>query len=270
MGAVATAVAAGLIGSLGAAQAEAKSVVYPSVEFNGSNVFSVFVYGQPDGGVTVNVNKKDAFASYTTKGKISGKQIKADLKSFGKVKLKFKPKGKPETVKPPKGCKGASSKFQEGTWEGKFTFKGEGGYTKVSAKSGKGSVSTRPAVPPKCDDPPDNPNNPKPCVFVFAESKVAGGSVMFNGSKAEGKSAQFFAYYDGSQNGVELSKSASADGGTLTVNADAGTGTVAPGSPFTGSGTFADNQLSGNLEVEMPGLKAKLAGEGSVSEGTCY
>lgn len=270
--AVAAVVVVGLVGSINVAGAQAKSTVSPFAAFKGTNGYSVNVYKEYSGdGVIVSVARgEDAYATYTGKGKADGKAIKATLKGFAKINLKFEPKGKAKTVKPPKGCKGASTKYQKGTWVGKFTFEGEGGYTKVSAKSGKGGVNTLPAKPLDCgDNDPTNPGNPKPCVNVSANVSVPGGSLTFYGSKIDGKEALFSAFYNGEKDGIKLSKSASSSGGTLTANGETGTGTAAPGAPFSGTGTFADGQLTGSLKVELPGLDAKITGEGYASEGTC-
>ena len=250
-----------------AGQADAKDLTFPSVELKKSKGFSGFVSSSEKGDeITLGVNGKSGNAYYTVKGKASAQKIRATFKGFGKINLKFVPKGKPETNPPPDGCKGPKSELQDGTWVGKLSFKGEGGYVSFSGSKFNGSVFTRPDKPIKCDTPDIPTPTPKPCVFANANI----GDLNVSGSAIEGKKPSWNVFSNEEKNGVEISKNISVDGGTLTVNSEAQTGKVAPPSPFSGSGDIAEGMLTGNLEVDVLGTKFNLAGDGwSVSEGTC-
>lgn len=266
------AVIACAISLFAATEASAKAKQFSvSLQPKASKGYDVFIsgsYSQP-GEVVLYASGKEGSAIYETKGKFSDNSIKATFKGLGKVKAKFKPKGKPETSGPPKGCTGPDSVSQEGTWTGKISFKGENGYTKVSTKKAPGSVTeTIGNKPFDCGGGGGGGGTPQPkdCVHLSLTSHSFG----FGASKIEGKSPTFNVNTQETKDGMTISRFASAEGGTFTADTTAQTATLAPPSPFSGSGTFANDTLSGNLSVTLPGKTVSLSGEGFLSDSQCY
>ena len=130
---------------------------------------------------------------------------------------------------------------------------------------------TRPDKDLDCDiDPPPPPGNEKPCASANGNLTVPEGELNVGGTQIEGKPAEFFANLNSETNGVSISKFINAKGGSLTVNNENQTAKIAPPAPFSGSGDIAENTLTGDLKVELPGASISLAGKDwFVSQGTC-
>lgn len=258
------------ISLLTAAGASAKSESNASLQVKGSKGYSIFVFGSSSSGdVSLSASGKNgSSASYTAKGKTTSKSIRVKFKGLGKVNVRFNPKGKAETIKPPKGCTGPSTVSQAGKWIGTIRFKGENGYTRVSKKAAKGSVSKKKGKGElECKDPGGGNSKPKQCLSL--STSIRGGS--FFAQKIKGKGPTFSAFTSDQKNGVRISRSAFVEGGKLSGDADAQTASLAPPSPFSGTGSVSDGKLSGNLKVKLPGEKLKISGETFVSEGkNCF
>lgn len=265
--AIAIAVAVSLALLVGASEASAKGSFSVGFSAKGSKGYDVSVSANSllKGKVSVTASGKGASATYTTKGKFSKDSITAKLKGFGKVKMKFDGKGKPKKSKPPKGCTGPDSFFQEGNWEGTFTFKGENGYTKVSTKKAEGYASET-----KGDEPFDcsgggGGGQPKPCTSLSLNA----GSLNFSAFQVGGGTPEFNVFKESSKNGVEIARYASTKGGTFTANVNADTATVNPPSPFSGTGDYATGNLGGSLKVKLPGETVSVSGGASLFDSTC-
>lgn len=257
--AVAIAAAAGAL--IGAPQALAKSQTSTSLTVKGSKGYKVEVIGfdgNPvfDRHVMITATNDDGgLASYTAKGKVSDEQMKARFKGFGKVALEFDPKGRPKRDAPPKGCKGPDTVIQSGTWEGKLVFRGENSYTKVSERKVKGTVTKRGEL--KCDIPGGGfpPSN---CLALNSNAT----DVFFGARERNQGGAQFSATALEKKGRVEIRRSVTAVGqaGSFTANVEAGTASVNPPSPFSGSATVENGTLNGSLSVELPGKTVDLGG----------
>jgi hypothetical protein len=250
-------------------QALGKPNVQASATFKASNHYSVSVSSYEAGKVTVAVNGRSSDATYETRGKTSKRAMKASLPGFGKVNLKFHPRGKSKSIKPPKGCDVPPTKLQNGLWTGKFKFKGEGGYVKVSTNRGKGSVSLVPAEPCQGGGGGGGGAHQKSCVDVSAFRTKGGSQLSVDAQKIKGRGPSFFASYSATKRGVEVSKSAYTLKGSLEADPGAGTASIAPRSPFSGTGKVAHGKLSGSLKVKLPGEVARLSGDASVVKTKC-
>src|SRR3954468_22171827 len=91
--------------------------------------------------VTLTVSKHGQLASYTTRGKVSRHQVKADFGRFGKVALRFRGKQRPFAA--PLGshprhrverrrCRGRRPRRQVGRFYGTIKFDGQRGYTRLA------------------------------------------------------------------------------------------------------------------------------------------
>lgn len=124
-----------------------------------SQGYKLTVYGASTGStITMTVAKGTAAGdsvSYATDGTNKTTKLRASFGAVGKIAVEFQPR-KTRVFKIPKGCtakKGTA--ITTGTWEGKITFKGENGYSKVTARRAKGTVQNHPAM--TCKSPKSQP-----------------------------------------------------------------------------------------------------------------
>jgi hypothetical protein len=99
--------------------------------------------------VTLTVSKSGQLASYSTKGRVSRHQVKADFGRFGKVSLRFHGKRRPFPVPPHKRskprtmrtlCRGRRPQREVGRYRGTIEFEGQHGYTKLAVGRLSGEV----------------------------------------------------------------------------------------------------------------------------------
>jgi hypothetical protein len=91
--------------------------------------------------VTLTVTRNNQLASYTTKGRVSRHQVKADFGRFGRVSLRFHGRRRPFPTalhKRPRGrsnrvlCRGRRPQRELGRFRGTIEFEGEHGYTRLA------------------------------------------------------------------------------------------------------------------------------------------
>src|SRR4051812_1874469 len=99
--------------------------------------------------VTLTVSKHGQLASYTTRGKVSRHQVKADFGRFGKVALRFRGKQRPFAAPPGshrnptaerRRCRGRKPQRQVGRFHGTIEFDGQHGYTRLAVGKLPGEV----------------------------------------------------------------------------------------------------------------------------------
>jgi hypothetical protein len=99
--------------------------------------------------VTLTVSKNGQLASYTTRGKVSRHQVKADFGRFGKVSLRFHGKRRPFPAVPRKRsqnrakrvrCHGRRPQREVGRFRGTIEFDGQNGYTRLAVGRLHGEV----------------------------------------------------------------------------------------------------------------------------------
>lgn len=101
--------------------------------------------------VTLTVARHGELASYTTRGKVSRHQVKADFGRFGKVSLRFHGKRHPFPAPPHKRakprakrfrtvCRGRRPQRQVGRFHGTIEFDGQHGYTRLAVGKLHGEV----------------------------------------------------------------------------------------------------------------------------------
>lgn len=99
--------------------------------------------------VTLTVAKSGQLASYTTRGKVSRHQVKADFGRFGKVSLRFHGKRRPFPAPPHKRtrpqktrtvCRGRRPQREVGRFHGTIEFDGQHGYTRLAVGKLHGEV----------------------------------------------------------------------------------------------------------------------------------
>jgi hypothetical protein len=99
--------------------------------------------------VTLTVARNNQLASYTTKGKVSRHQVKADFGRFGRVSLRFHGKRRPFPSAPHKRakqrtkrtvCRGRDPQREVGRFHGAIEFDGQNGYTRLAVGKLHGEV----------------------------------------------------------------------------------------------------------------------------------
>jgi hypothetical protein len=101
--------------------------------------------------VTLTVSKNSQVASYTTKGRVSRHQVKADFGRFGKVALRFHGRRRPFPAAPHKRsqprakrirtvCRGRRPQREVGRFHGTIEFDGQHGYTRLAVGKLRGEV----------------------------------------------------------------------------------------------------------------------------------
>jgi hypothetical protein len=245
-----------------------KGPVSATFSTKGSHHYSVSVFGGSEGGVTVSASAKNgATSSYSVDGTASKSKLKATWKGFGKVKMSFHAKGKPDKQGPPKGCKGPDTIVQNGTWKGKFTFKGENGYTKVSTKKAKGSWSQPTSTKPYNCGGGGGGGHEKKCTTLSQFDKHG----FFSATQIKGEKQPSFSISTSDKKGkVQINRYAFTNGGKFDADTKKQTATVSPTSPFSGTGKFKNGKLSGSLKAKLPGDTVSIKGTASLSDGTCF
>jgi hypothetical protein len=196
------------------------------------------------GAVTLRVAKDGVSSSYTVPAKVATRRIKARLRGFGRIAMKFHPEGARAVPKRAVICEQLDV-TTPGTYRGKIRFRGEHGYTRVRAHRARGDVGPRQT---RCfKDENDHGTE----LIARAEST---GFVALRDDKFS--FTAFLAAIRERRHGVLINRRASrlADTSEFTFDAGLSSAHVGPARPFSGSADFAGpNQWSGPLSVSFPG-----------------
>lgn len=96
--------------------------------------------------VTLEASRGSGSVSYEVPGTVSGHRVKANFGRAGKVDLRFKPSGPPQSVEPFPFCKGKDGSVSTGTFVGTIRFTGFDRFVHFHASRAKGKVSKMPPV----------------------------------------------------------------------------------------------------------------------------
>jgi hypothetical protein len=233
--------------------------------------------------VNLTVKGHGGTAEYSVHGTVTPTTIRANFGRLGKVSVRFEPSGRRRDVRVPKKCTKERPRVvtsRLGKFVGAIQFRGERGYTQVSAHSAYGGIGD-----PLADTPKE-----LQCEFQVSESqhKRELESVSLDGSPPESQiSFSVFRLFGHLSTSTASAKAPPArDGhylflafvtemvGKMSIHRSSGSignskdfvfdislssATVSPPFPFTGSGSFlrnADGSTSwtGTLAVPLPGL----------------
>jgi hypothetical protein len=261
--------------------------VYPASKYqvfsiHGTHGSEVFVAVSPGGLVEVTVFqlRKSGIVEYAVRGSYEDDQIKARFPGLGRIKMRWKPSGKPEVTDEPQGdCVGRKALIQEGRFVGRFSFRGERGYTEAKAKRVEGrTIQTFREVCKGTDAGPqpstsseeiltaDNRGDGKREIGFEAWSKEEWGS------RIEG----FEAVLIERRRDIGIRRFTFSGGepvaGQFIFDNQARSALVAPPGPFNGSAELTDSpseRWTGNLSVSFLGVgRVSLAGPGFKGELT--
>ncbi len=259
---------------------------------HGTNGYLITVYGasgrRDRSTVGLSAARGTANANYTTEGTVTPTRMEATFGRLGVLALRFRFSGRVRHTTVPPSCRlngfPSVAKARLGTFIGTIRFRGEHGYTKVSANRIKGRVGEPWAV--------IGGRGEDQCLSLGSGVNEAPGALLQAASPA--KAASFGATaeppisapetasppapglgnyrFDGStlekRSGVLIARSTSASGpaGDFIFDSALSSATVIPPAPFSGIGTFQRNpdgsaSWTGSLSVSLPGRpKVRLAG----------
>jgi len=230
-------------------------------------------------GITLEIAGKHRFVTYRAQGESTEAGLKVQFGDLGKIDVAFTPT-ETHTWEPPKGCTGPPSTISEGLFIGTIDFTGEREYVRVEASRVKGRLAVYRESEWRCPRH-KNPRRARArrrlsahslrgrsgarkepaalsaidrhcgCLFAaFAERDRRGrGSSYFFGLKSE------------EAEGMEVNRVTYAEGGAraFIFNHAAGTATVRPPRPLSGTGFFKRRPHSRDLwrsTIEIPLLGA--------------
>jgi hypothetical protein len=217
--------------------------------------------------------------------------IKARIGSLGRFDVRFVPGSTRETAPVLPGCSGGKTVVEEGHFVGQISFRGERGYTEVSARRVPGTITTEPARICKRSEPPvreeagggkETAGPEEEPHEVNLDVAVGHAGVAIEASRLQttvrGRSRSFTSFtavgvrHSGKIREVSLLLILFERGSTF-VSPDplhpTREATISPPAPFTGSATFRRESpgpvsWSGDLKVELPGFgEVPLTGDGA-------
>jgi hypothetical protein len=248
--------------------------------------YRVTVSGEPGSGsapVEIDVSGHGGAATYDVPGKVTATAIRADFGRLGRIAVRFRPSGAERHVRLPKGCLGERPPVvgsRLGSFIGTIRFRGEGGYTELSARRAEGGLGDPLATTarrPDCRPPESGAERGRELEAVSLEGTPPRTGISFTATRLIGSPALlslaprtslppgeryfFFVFASGKSGRVSILRAAAAVGGSgnLVIDPTLTRAQVAPPYPFSGSAVFArdpDGTVSwtGTLGVALPGL----------------
>jgi hypothetical protein len=241
----------------------------PQVEFSGraSNGYSIF-FEASRGKASLTAQSDAGTVIYGGKSLLASGRTRFGLGKLGRIDVRFNPDGSAEHLRPPKSCKGREQAVYSGHFVGTVRFRGEGGYTRFSARRVYGTVAA-----PRSWTCPDasggRPENAAPLPSVLGAFTPHSQVVFAAISGSERPPFRFFvAGTSERREALNIKRSVSAKGKPVSFEVldDLSSATVAPPKPFAGTASFVRNadgstEWSGTLSVVLPGVRSiALAG----------
>jgi hypothetical protein len=251
-----------------------------------SNGYRITVSADPEGrsdGVELTVAGHGANVQYIVPGKAGADTIKARFGDLGEVSVRFHASGRERDVRVPKKCMKERPRVvtsRLGRFVGTIKFRGEGGYTQVSARSAQGGTGdplTNTAKKLQCEFRESEAERRRELESVSLEAAPPRAGIFFNAGRlfgdfpalaGKGKALPpkgdrylFFVLAGERVGQMSIIRTTGAIGDAQDFLFDdaLASATVRPPAPFTGSGSYlrnADGSTSwtGNLSVPVPGL----------------
>lgn len=237
-----------------------------------SNGYNVSIYAQTHHLIEVALERRGEYALYFARGRANRHGIDVDLGRFGRVHADFR--GHPTKSEPPfPGCHSQPPIEFDGSLEGTFRFRGEGGYADVSTDRVRASYQR--TFREVCYSGPVH-GGPKGSIEILeAKGRAADGRVVwFTAARLDDLDTPFVSASTQKRVGrVRTFKITSTFENESHLqfdppNGDPHTVSVSPDSPFRGTATYgarldAAPEWTGDLRVPFAGLgMVRLAGPG--------
>ena len=232
---------------------------------------------------TLEIERKDetSYASYDVEGEATEAGLKARFGRLGAIDLNFKPT-EVELEHPPKGCVGPPSRFSDGVFVGTVSFTGEGNYVRIAATEIEGPIEVwrerewrcprqsgrtrmRRADRPLPPSPRPEPKAKRKATLAASKPGCRCTFVALSIPAGKGRSQSYFygAQFEETE-GMEILRatgtSEPAGASAFTFNHRAGTASVHPPGPITGSGHFERRRNGPDLwrsTIQVPLLGAE-------------
>lgn len=231
--------------------------------------------------VTLEATRGSQSVAYEVSGTVSAHRVRADFGRAGKVDLRFRPSGPPQSVEPFPFCKGRNGSVSSGAFVGTLEFTGFDRFVHFHASRVKGRVTRTPPV--KCHLP--GSGHIRQAHEEEAEREEGEGSIFLTAGRPCGRlaflvaanedpltSVSVFAAVSRARVGrVAVSRLAlliSRRAGQFIFDPGLSSATASPPPPFHGSGTFqrggegAPSTWSGSLSVAFLDGRQALTGDG--------
>jgi len=245
--------------SLKAAAASSSAFAPSGFELQGSNGYTIFVFGIPafrghEATTEISVQRGHAHVNYLAPATVTKTSIQANLGELGEISVSFHSNGQTKTFRLP--CSKQSFSFESGNFEGTIDFHGEDGYTEVEAASAPSAVSL---VSICFTVSRTSGGEPRPGAGLYLRTPGLGpafGVVKRRPSAA----AHFYVSVSEYRSGISIERSTSlrARVGSFRFDRRLQHATVHPPAPFSGTAIFdrskrANRRWQGNLAVDLPG-----------------
>jgi len=238
------------------------------VELHGSNGYRIDVYANDRGFVTIRVGKGGSSAEYRVRGAEVGRYGgRAHLANLGLVRFRFVPNGRRHRVAPPLWCEGPAAVALEGSVSGRIRFRGEAGYTRVSADRAQAEVEIWPRWRCRYGESGRGPRRWAATFDAFQETppNIDFSVTRFKRRFSSPSKRVLFRVGTGAVRGrvrIYRSAAAFADESTFRVPDPEGAPenvVLEPPPPFSGTGTLHRTTESvfawdGDLRVDLPGV----------------
>lgn len=236
---------------------------------------------------------QSAYAVRVKRDLLEGGRIRAVFPSLGRVSLRFNPNGKRKLRPPEYGCRGKQQVTEYGTFRGRVSLQGEGGYFDVATRSGDGSLTRMPRALCRSEAGSDLDNDVDPrweyvgagfgsfiyspgdgsTVLLYAGARTPHRTIAIRAAHREAApvGAEVDVQVLELRHGIAIGRSAFVQSnvpGTLTSSLPGehpASATLKPSSPLQGEGSFLESSSTshswtGDLSVSLPGMDVPLTG----------
>ena len=241
---------------------EQGTVVKVELDLKASNGLHAQLENAEDGMVTLELRRKGQTVKYEAPGKATEAGLKVRFGRLGRIDVAFAPTKTLSSTEPGEGCTGAPRTLREGVFTGTIDFTGERGYVRIAAPQVTGSMGVIsqwkcPEAEREAEEDPfaraarsstaERRGEPREresatlsayglrCSCVF----VAGVHHRHSGGKSI-----FIGYWIDKREGMEILRATQVIGPASAFDFDhvAGTATLHPPSPLSGSASFEARQ----------------------------
>ena len=219
-------------------------------------------------------NDEGQSVRYSVQGAPKNGRINAIFPGVGEIHADMHPSRLKE-LPPPKGCKLPKAVIEYGAFVGRIKFRGEMGYTELSAKKVHGAIER--SKRQECQlvrsaRPTGHRRIPQPGISHFTTLQLVNGHVVVNATTpAGGTEASFEAGAHEERNGMVIERVSRGvtSSGDFEASPDLTSATISPPPPFLGTATYSGpprstgcpfpcpppvGQVSGSLRLRLPGL----------------
>jgi len=243
-----------------------------SIELKGSNGYSAQIVVDRNQHLTLTTTKEAFTTEYLSHDTLPDPNlVKATLKGFGKISVRFHPRGPARRAPAFAGCNGPRPRVRTGIVRGVIDFSGERDYTRLEAREAPAEIEEwkrqicRPGTGPEFGNFDQTDWISKfSAGFSFIARKYrpgvleGGNQVLYSAETDEEPSTP--------GGPILIVRRASVEAPATAFDAHPEHMVIAPPPPFTGAGTFARTPESvftwtGDLSIQFPGRDAlSLAG----------